>query len=150
MNNLGRLKKLVFAHVGQRVEIQHLNCKPITFTIKDAKTDHFITRSLHGLKSQVHFGSAASWTISTDGSLAIKTCELNPQEQRLSIRFLMPKVVTIYGKQFEEIGRGKYPWDCPAKYKYPNAIIYSSAIGGWCTEFCACFVDRDKTLDFYE
>lgn len=148
--NIRRLRKLVSAHIGQRIEIQRPEHSPVLFLIDSIKSDHFSTVSLQGLRSQVHFGTALSWTISDDGSLATKSSELNPQKQRLSIKFLMPKVVTIYDKQFQAIGRNKYPWDCTLKTQHPHAMHYYSPEGGWCTEFCGCFVNRDKTLDLYE
>lgn len=150
MNN--KLRKLIAAHVGQRIELQRPSCKPITFLITTIKPDHFVTESLQELRNQVHFRTAAAWTISDDGETVTltKASELDPQNQRLSIAFLMPTIVTLYGKQLQAIGRGKYPWDCKMKRQHPTAMSYYSEQAGWCTEFCQCFIDRDKSLDIYD
>lgn len=40
-----------------------------------------------------------------------------------------PDTITKYGKTLKAVGLGKYPYDCIAKDKFPNAMIY---IGDGC------------------
>ena len=42
-----------------------------------------------------------------------------------------PETITRYGKELKAIGKGKYPYDCICKDKYPNAMIYKNNTGGW-------------------
>lgn len=70
-----------------------------------------------------------------DQSIAKKT-ETNP-----------PTSIELYGKRLEAIGRGKYPYECRAKDKWPNAMIYYSPDAGWDHEHSPCFLRRDKSKD---
>ncbi len=60
----------------------------------------------------------------------------------------LPMSVTIYGKELKQGGRGKYPYDCAARDKHPNAMIYFGD-GCWADEFGNDFKNRDKTKDVY-
>lgn len=46
----------------------------------------------------------------------------------------LPEVITLWGKELRAIGRGKFPYECIAKDKHPDAMIYSSPDAGWTHE----------------
>ena len=59
----------------------------------------------------------------------------------------LPHSIELYGKRLEAIGRGKYPYECISKDKYPNAMIYHSREAGWTHEHSSCFLRRDQSKD---
>lgn len=60
----------------------------------------------------------------------------------------LPVEVTIYGKKLQAIGRGKYPYDCEARAKHPNAMIYMGDCA-WTDEHSMAFEERDQSLDVH-
>jgi len=48
---------------------------------------------------------------------------------------LLPESFEYMGKTFKAVGRGAYPYECIMKDEHPNAMIYKSETGSWCTEF---------------
>jgi hypothetical protein len=64
-----------------------------------------------------------------------------PILQELADSGLPAQFTTPWGQTLVAVGLGKYPYDCPLKDKYPNAMIYGGP-GCWSTEHCSEFVNR--------
>ncbi|MDH0342058.1 hypothetical protein [Chromobacterium haemolyticum] len=63
---------------------------------------------------------------------------------------VLPHTITVWGKELTAVGRGKFPYDCQAKAKHPDAMVYKSQDGGWCHEFDTAFAARDVAKDVFE
>lgn len=58
-----------------------------------------------------------------------------------------PFRITVYGTEMFAWGAGAYPYECEAQDTHPDAMIYLGASGGWCSDQCACYLERDRSLD---
>jgi hypothetical protein len=60
----------------------------------------------------------------------------------------IPSSVVIYGRTMFFAGFGKFPYDCIAKDKYPQAAIYLTVDGSsWTHQFSGDFILRNETKD---
>lgn len=61
---------------------------------------------------------------------------------------MLPAQIHIWGKDLVAVGRGKYPYECEAKDKHPDAMIYEGD-GNWTDQYSTAFEARDKTKDVF-
>lgn len=62
---------------------------------------------------------------------------------------VVPSKITVWGKELTAVGRGKFPYDCIDRDRFPNAMVYQCD-GGWTHEFSEAFNVREKSKDVYE
>ena len=109
------------------------------YILTDAEDVPVIIPYSHPKKGMVVGGSAPHRRNST-GRIIVenegKTREFYPQVCDLKWVPYTPEVLHYYGREYGAIGRGEYPWECTAKDRHPDAMIYKSPEGfGWGSEF---------------
>lgn len=61
---------------------------------------------------------------------------------------VLPVKIQVWGKDMVAMGRGRYPYDCEARRKNPDAMIYNGE-GSWTDEYSTAFAARDKSKDVF-
>lgn len=61
---------------------------------------------------------------------------------------VLPVKIQVWGKDMVAMGRGRYPYDCEARRKHPNAMIYNGD-GSWTDQYSTAFAAREKSKDVF-
>ncbi|CAG9169921.1 hypothetical protein [Cupriavidus pinatubonensis] len=61
---------------------------------------------------------------------------------------VLPVKIQVWGKDMVAMGRGRYPYDCEASRKRPDAMIYNGD-GSWTDQYSTAFAARDKSKDVF-